>query len=168
MSPPGLAPHYRVVLAKKDFKFSAAHFTIFGNTEAELLHGHNYRVEVEVSGPSLDELGLLVEFDDLKRRIRAACAAFDSRTLVPERSPYLEVERDDSEVELIFGRRRYRLPANDVVFIPVSNTTVELLANLLWEELAPSLDTSRIDRLAVVVEETDGQSCRFEAPLLAD
>src|ERR1700733_13558481 len=34
---------YRMVLAKEDFKFSSAHFTLFADGSAELLHGHNYR-----------------------------------------------------------------------------------------------------------------------------
>ena len=48
-------PEYVLRLAKEDFKFSAAHFTLFGPDEAELLHGHNYQVEVEMVGYALDE-----------------------------------------------------------------------------------------------------------------
>jgi hypothetical protein len=33
-------PRYRIVLEKEDFKFSAAHFTLFADGGAELLHGH--------------------------------------------------------------------------------------------------------------------------------
>ena len=50
-------PRFRIVLAKEDFKFSAAHFTLFPGGRAELLHGHNYRVRVELAGSELDEEG---------------------------------------------------------------------------------------------------------------
>ena len=35
-------------LAKENMKFSAAHFTIFSASERERLHGHNFRVEVDI------------------------------------------------------------------------------------------------------------------------
>ena len=37
-------------LGKQDFKFSAAHFTLFPDGSAELLHGHDYRVRVALRG----------------------------------------------------------------------------------------------------------------------
>ena len=158
-------PRYRILLAKEDFKFSAAHFTIFGEGSGELLHGHNYRVTVELSGPALDELGLLADIESAKRAIRAACARLDSRTLVPERSPLLSWSRAGEDVELRFGPRRYRLPADDVLFLPLANTSMELLAHMLWDELAAALDRSRIAALTVAVEESAGQRCSYEAPL---
>ena len=158
-------PHYRITLAKEDFHFSSAHFTIFGPDKGELLHGHNYRVEVEVWGEEIGELGLLVDFDKLKQEIRQACGRLDSRTLVPARSPHLTWQRHGDTVEIRFGARAYQLPATDVVFLPCVNTTVELLAQVLWDELSPGLEGSRVQILGVTVEETAGQSCRYEAPI---
>ena len=116
-------PFYRVVLAKSDFKFSAAHFTLFSATQAEPLHGHNYRVRVEVEGPELDELGLLIDFDSLKREIRAACRRLDDRTLIPAASPLLTVESDESHVDVQFCERSYRFPCDEVVLLDITNTT---------------------------------------------
>ena len=45
---------YRVRLDKECHVFSAAHFITFHRDVCEELHGHNYRVAVEVDGP-LDE-----------------------------------------------------------------------------------------------------------------
>ena len=39
-----MTPTFSIRLAKEDFKFSVAHFTIFGPGHAEPLHGHNYNV----------------------------------------------------------------------------------------------------------------------------
>ena len=55
------APAWTLALAKEDFKFSVAHFTLFGPERAETLHGHNYRVAIELTGPALDAAGLLVD-----------------------------------------------------------------------------------------------------------
>jgi 6-pyruvoyltetrahydropterin/6-carboxytetrahydropterin synthase len=156
---------YRMVLAKEDFKFSSAHFTLFPDHRTELLHGHNYRVRVELTGGELDGCGLLVDIEALKRSIRALCAALDSRTLIPGESDRLRWEAREGGVEVWFEERVYRFPARDVLVLPLANTTIELLARRIWEELAPPLAGSGLDRLAVSVEESAGQLCWYEAAL---
>jgi hypothetical protein len=34
-------------------------------------HGHNYRVQLAVTGPKLNPIGLLLDFSDLKKALRA-------------------------------------------------------------------------------------------------
>jgi 6-pyruvoyltetrahydropterin/6-carboxytetrahydropterin synthase len=161
-------PRYRVILAKEDFKFSAAHFTLFADGRAELLHGHNYRVRAELAGGGLDGEGLLVDIEAFKRILRARCAGLDSRTLVPGESARVEWARQEGQgteegsVEVRCGERRYRFPAADVLVLPLANTSIELLARMLWEELAPHLAGSRVESLAIAVEETAGQECWYE------
>jgi 6-pyruvoyltetrahydropterin/6-carboxytetrahydropterin synthase len=155
-------PRYRMVLAKEDFKFSAAHFTLFGDGRAELLHGHNYRVRVELGGGELDGDGLLVDIERLKRELRALCARLDSRTLIPTKSPRLQWSEGEDSIEVRFGARIYRFPTADTLLLPLANTSIELLARSLWSDLAPHLAGSRVDSLAVSVEETAGQECWYE------
>jgi 6-pyruvoyltetrahydropterin/6-carboxytetrahydropterin synthase len=159
------APRFTLRLAKGDFKFSSAHFTLFGPTEAEPLHGHNYRVLVELGGDELDELGLLVETGILKRRIRELLFELDDRVLLPERSPLLAISVADGAIECRYDDRSYRFPAREVVLLPLVNVTMELLAELVWRRLADDLEAAPARQLAVEIEETDGQSCRYEAPL---
>lgn len=157
---------FTLTLAKQDFKFSAAHFTLFPGGGAELLHGHNYQVRVELEGPALDDHGLLVSFESVKSAIRDACRRLDERVLLPASAP-IELRRDGDGVQIAFGGRRYRFPAADVVELPLANTSIELLAQWLWRELAPAIPNGRVETMAVSVEETDGQACRFSAPLRA-
>lgn len=158
------APGFCIRLAKRDFKFSAAHFTLFANREAEALHGHNYQVEVEVEGDRLDDTGLLVELAEVKRLVRAACAEWDERILIPIESPQLAIERTGDEVVVRYAARRYAFPAAEVILLPLVNTTIELLARLLADRLAPALP-ERLRRLVVTVGETDGQSCSYARPI---
>jgi len=153
---------YRIVLEKEDFKFSAAHFTLFPGGGAELLHGHNYRVRVELSGSSLGEEGLLVDIESFKKVLRERCARLDSRTLLPEASGRLRWKRDGDAIEIVCGERCYRFPADDVLLLPLANTSMELFARMLWEDLAPALAGSRVEDLAVSVEESSGQRCWYE------
>ena len=46
---------FQVSLSKERFKFSSTHFTIFNDSEAECLHGHNYLVSVDLGFKSLAE-----------------------------------------------------------------------------------------------------------------
>lgn len=159
------APRFCINLRKEDFKFSAAHFTLFPEGRAELLHGHNYRVRVSLAGPGLDGVGLLVDVAAVKRRIRASCAALDERTLIPAETDRLEVRREGDGVDVRFGDRSYRFPAGDVVLLPLENVSIELLARKLWDEIAPELAGTPVEELTVEVEETPGQSCAYTASL---
>ncbi len=152
-------------LAKEDFKFSCAHFTLFGEQDAETLHGHNYQVTADLEGRELDAFGLLADLVVVKKRIRAACERLDSLTLIPTESPHLRVSKVGDGVEVLYCQRRYLLPAEDVLTLKLANTSIELLAQMLWRELAEVLVGSQVEVLTVNVGETAGQSCSFRAPL---
>jgi 6-pyruvoyltetrahydropterin/6-carboxytetrahydropterin synthase len=156
---------YRLTLAKQDFKFSAAHFTLFGPDEAEPLHGHNYRVVVELEADALDGEGLVTAIGAAKERIRAACRRLDDRVLLPEGSPYLRIEERDGSCQVLYARRTYQFPAAEVLRLPIANTSIELLALHLWHELAPRFAGTPARSLAVTVDESDGQSARYEAAI---
>ncbi len=160
-----MSGRFRIVLDKEDFKFSAAHFTVFSHAEAELLHGHNYRVVVELTGDQVDELGFLVEFQELKSHIRALCARLDSRTLIPARNPHLAITTREREIEIEYAGRRYLLPQQEVILLELKNSTVELFAQWFWRELRPHLDRRRVALLGVAVQETDGQRCYYEGAI---
>lgn len=156
---------YRIVLAKEDFKFSSAHFTLFADGRAELLHGHNYRVSVELAGSELDGEGLLLDIESFKRELRRLCSRLDSRALIPGESRRLRWSRDGNAIDVRCGERTYRLPAEDTVLLPLANTSIELLARMLWTDLAPHLAGSRVESMGVSVEESPGQRCWYEESL---
>ena len=159
------APRFTIRLAKEDFKFSVAHFTLLAAERAEPLHGHNYRLELEASGEGLDARGLLVDCEEAKAAVRAFCARLDDRVLVPAESPELAVARAGGEIEVRYGARRYRFPADEVALLPLVNSSMELLARWAWAELAPLFRATRVSDLAVTVAEAAGQSCRYTASL---
>lgn len=158
---------YTLTLAKEDFKFSSAHFTLFSAEEAELLHGHNYQVGVEFEGPTLDEEGLLISFVETKKAIRALCEELDTQLLIPQNSPHLAFDLADGHIEIRFLDRAYRVPERDVLLLPEVNTSIEVLARYIWHRLAAVLDLSHLTRLGVRVSETAGQSCWYRAPIQA-
>lgn len=53
----------------KEFTFSAAHFLTKYHGKCEQLHGHNYRLQVTVTGP-LNADDLVVDFVELKATVK--------------------------------------------------------------------------------------------------
>lgn len=153
--------HWSILVHKDYLKFSAAHFLIFADGTAERLHGHNYKVYVEV-GSVLDAHGLVVNFKDIKPLIRELVDELDERLLIPGSHPELTAERTaDGMMEIRYRERRYLIPADEVLVLPIGNSSAENLATWLGRELVRRMErrwpTRALSRLVVGVEETPGQ-----------
>lgn len=61
--------------------FASAHQLREYRGKCENLHGHNWRVRVRVRGERLDACGMLIDFGELKRLVRAAMDRLDHRFL---------------------------------------------------------------------------------------
>ena len=61
--------------------FAAAHSLRGYQGECERLHGHNWRVEVRLSAEGLDDLGMVLDFRDLKSALGAVLDELDHRHL---------------------------------------------------------------------------------------
>ena len=62
-------------------KFSSAHFLKNYNGKCENLHGHNWKVRVCLCGTKLDEIGMLVDFTDMKAHLDKIMAKLDHKFL---------------------------------------------------------------------------------------
>jgi 6-pyruvoyltetrahydropterin/6-carboxytetrahydropterin synthase len=56
--------------------FCATHVLHRGGQAIEPQHGHDWRVEVVAAGSTLDELGVVVDFEHLKAATTGICARF--------------------------------------------------------------------------------------------
>jgi 6-pyruvoyltetrahydropterin/6-carboxytetrahydropterin synthase len=152
---------WSIDIQKEYFKFSAAHFLIFPDGSAERLHGHNYRVYVEIEG-SLSPQGLVIDFKAVKPVVRGLLEQLDEQFLVPGEHPVLRWrELGEGEIEVRYRDRRYVLPREDALVLPINNTSSENLATWVGRELRRLLEErfpeARIEALRVAVEETPGQ-----------
>lgn len=156
-----VSERWSIDLAKENFKFSAAHFLIFPDGSAERLHGHNYRVFVEIEA-GLSHHGLVLDFKVVKPLVREICDGLDEHFLVPGRHPVLACEPVGADAwEVRYRDRRYVLPREDVIVLPINNTSSENLATWVAGELRRLLGERFpevfVTRLRVAVEETSGQ-----------
>ena len=156
---------WSIDLDKESFRFSAAHFLIFPDGTSERLHGHNYRVRVEVAA-ALSAHGLVIDFRRVKPVVRDLLGELDEHWIVPGLHPVLRVEpRSDGVTEVRYRELFYCAPSGDVLVLPINNASSENLAGwigrTLLERLASTFAGVEVTRLRVSVEETPGQSGVF-------
>lgn len=161
------ASRFRVSVARDDLVFSSAHFITYAGSRCEGLHGHNYRVRVAVDG-ALDTDHLVFDFIELKRIMRELCRQIDHVVLLPTTNPRIAVVEEGHCVRVaVDGAARYVFPKADCALLPVPNTSVEMIAELLAGRLRAELEALGVGGLTVIemeVEENFGQSaiCRME------
>jgi 6-pyruvoyltetrahydropterin/6-carboxytetrahydropterin synthase len=129
---------YSVRLEKECHVFSAAHFITFNGDICEPLHGHNYRVWAEVAGP-LDDNQYVVDFIALRDALKSITDTLDHHMLLPTAHPRIVVRASDREVEVTFADRRWVFPRSECALLPVLNTTAELLARYIGQQLLDEL-----------------------------
>lgn len=71
-------------------EFAAAHTLRGYEGSCNRLHGHNWKVEVEVRARALDETGMGVDFREIRRTARAVTGELDHRYL-NEIEPFTEI-----------------------------------------------------------------------------
>ena len=85
--------------------FSAAHRLIGYDGACANLHGHNWDVEIFVRGGSLNKIGMLVDFRDIKAAIREVMNELDHCDL--NQLPAFLVENPTSENLARYLHRKY-------------------------------------------------------------
>lgn len=116
--------------------FSAAHALRGYQGKCENLHGHNYRVQLTIAGTELDEIGLLVDFKEIKRILQTSITALDHTYL------------------------------NDLDTFCERNASAENIAHYLYHSIAPKLadaSAARAKLLRVKVWENDCTAASFVA-----
>lgn len=135
----------------REHVISAAHRLYEYGGRCERLHGHNYRILVTLTAHRMNELGMVVDFVEVKRVLFGALEeAWDHRTLL---------FRDDP----LSGQLSALLTDGSVRVVPF-NPTAENMAAYLAQTLFPKamagagMKGVRVSR--VVVYETEGsQAC---------
>ena len=62
-------------------RFAAAHQLTMVGTKCENMHGHNWKIEVYVTGENLDKAGVLVDFGVIKKQVAEIMAMLDHKYL---------------------------------------------------------------------------------------
>jgi 6-pyruvoyltetrahydropterin/6-carboxytetrahydropterin synthase len=95
-------------------EFSAAHNLRNFRGKCEALHGHNWKVEVVLSGKSLDESGVVLDFAEVKGATSEIMSEIDHRYL------------------------------NDLPFFMENNPSSENIARYIFHRLQEKIDNDRV------------------------
>lgn len=117
-----------IEIEKSYLHFSAAHFTVFSATERERLHGHNWRIAVEITA-ELGNEGLCFDYAIYKKILKDLCAQYDEYTLIANDSPHLDITQDDDFYFIKHNNITQPLLKTDTLLLPVKNITIESLAH---------------------------------------
>lgn len=111
--------------------FSAAHHLVGYRGGCEEQHGHNWEVDVTVAGESLDEIGMLVDFREVKAALAAELDKLDHRDL------------------------------NTMEIFSTDNPTSERIAEFLFRGLASRINRNGLRVTMVSVQETPGAKASY-------
>lgn len=160
-------PQYKVRVTKDHLVFSAAHFITFNGNICERLHGHNWRVAAELTGP-LDENGYVFDFIALRDQLQKTVDELDHRVLLPTQHQKIKVSEENEEIQATFENRRWVFPKEDCILLPIENTTAELIAHWIGQQLLTvigSQASSQIESIQIEVEENFGQWAICQLPV---
>lgn len=155
---------FSIRIANDDLIFSASHFITFEGGDCEALHGHNYHVAVELHGP-LNSNQYVIDFVVLHEVIKNILKELDHRILLPQNHPRINIRTMGDELEVVLGGRRWALPKDDCVLLPVTNTTGEMLAQHLAGRISEDLTARKIalpKGIRVEVSESNGFTAIYQ------
>jgi 6-pyruvoyltetrahydropterin/6-carboxytetrahydropterin synthase len=103
----------------KCIEFCYGHRLLNYEGKCRHLHGHNGRVEIEVTGEALDHRGMLTDFGDIKRVMKVWIDEnLDHRMILNEGDPMLPIIRERGEPHYVLQE----------------NPTAEAIAKLIFEK----------------------------------
>jgi 6-pyruvoyltetrahydropterin/6-carboxytetrahydropterin synthase len=155
---------FQVRVSKDYLVFCSGHFISYEGDKCERLHGHNYRVAVEVEGV-LDENFYVFDFITLKNRTKLITDELDHRMMLPTKNRVILLAESPHSIRVRYKDREWLFPREDCVLLPIENTTAELLGRYIGARLREDLSkTHRFvpEVLRVEVEESFGQSATWE------
>ena len=95
--------------------FSSAHKLRGYKGKCENIHGHNWKVEVAISSESINDIGIVVDFKDVKAKLEEVLKDLDHKDL--NSLPYFKEVNPTSEniAKFIFDEfKKKNLPASHV------------------------------------------------------
>ena len=136
--------------------FAAAHF-IIGHDKCGRLHGHNYFIKVKISG-DINEQHMVLDYGLLKAELKKLVEPLDHKVLLPAKAEGIQIEEKEDSVEVITCDKRYLLPVEDVVYLPIPATTAEELAKY-FHQILQKIWSKFVIR--VTIEEAPGASATY-------
>ena len=119
-------------------RFAAAHQLTMVGTKCENMHGHNWKIEVHVTGEKLDKAGVLVDFGVIKKQVAGVMERLDHKYL------------------------------NDLDYFRNDQPSSENIAYIVATELQKKIDNSVVSVSRVTAWESDDAGATYIVPTQSD
>jgi 6-pyruvoyltetrahydropterin/6-carboxytetrahydropterin synthase len=119
---------YEVTIIKS---FSAAHLLADIGGKCEELHGHNFKVEITLAAPNLNEYGLLIDFRLVKKWLNEILDQLDHKHI------------------------------NDLEYFADINPSAENIARFIFLQLEPKAKEAKVEVTKVKVWESENAAVTY-------
>jgi 6-pyruvoyltetrahydropterin/6-carboxytetrahydropterin synthase len=117
------------LIVKKEF--SSAHILHGHPGDCKRMHGHNWRVEAEVQGNNTNEIGMVIDFKDIKKNLQRIIDKLDHQYL------------------------------NDIEPFINENPTAENISKYIYKELSKNINTDNIKVSEIKLWETSNSAVTY-------
>jgi 6-pyruvoyltetrahydropterin/6-carboxytetrahydropterin synthase len=117
----------KVFSVKVRAEFAAAHHIRGYDGECARPHGHNFKVEVEATSPGLNQIGIALDFKDLKKMVKVLIDRFDHQDLNTV-APFTDINPTAETLSQFFFEELERQIATNP-----ATATLTLKSVTIWE-----------------------------------
>ena len=117
------------LIVKKEF--SSAHILHGHPGNCKRMHGHNWLVEAEVEGDNTNEIGMVIDFKDIKNNLKEIISSLDHQFL------------------------------NDLEPFINENPTAENISKYIYKELSNNINTDNIKVSKIKLWETNNSAVTY-------
>jgi 6-pyruvoyltetrahydropterin/6-carboxytetrahydropterin synthase len=95
------------------------------------MHGHNWLIEAEVQGDNINEIGMVIDFKDIKKKLQVIIDKLDHQYL------------------------------NDIEPFTIENPTAENISKYIYKELSKNINTDNIKVSEIKLWETSNSAVTY-------
>lgn len=118
----------------KTIDFCYGHRLLDYDGKCRHLHGHNGRLEVDVESEFLDDLGMVVDFGEVRDVVKGWIdSTIDHRMILSDRDPLLSILRDAGEPLFVMSENPTAENIAKVVFEVARESGLNVTEVRLWE-----------------------------------
>ena len=175
---------FSVIINRDTLRFSASHWVKYSptvieqdhdgsisvrrenNTLVEPLHGHTFRVKLEITGTP-DEFGCVVDFVLVEQIMVKILHQYEHKILIPVNDSDLILRDNGSQVTIGVLNSVWEFPAKDVKLLPAKNASTESIAAVILAEFVAVMQKNNIlpppfsdDQFVLTLEEDSGMYAR--------
>jgi 6-pyruvoyltetrahydropterin/6-carboxytetrahydropterin synthase len=103
--------------------FDAAHALRGYEGPCENLHGHTWKVQVFIKGDKLNKVGLLVDFKEIKNKLKEVLAEFDHKYLNDLEPFKTENPSSENMARIIFQKLKKKIKSISKIIVWESTTS---------------------------------------------